>query len=158
MTRVSVGLLVQELDDVLADRGEAHPLLRQDGGGDGPLLAQDAEQEVLGADVVVQQPLGFLGRELQDALGLGAERDLDRGRDLLAEDRPALDFLADVLEGQVRAGEDAAGQALALADQAQQQVLGLDRDAPELAGLVAGEEEHPPRPFGVPFEHPAYLR
>ena len=107
----------------------------------GPLLAQDAEQQVLGADVVVQQPVGFLGRKLQHALGFGAERDLDRGRHLLAEDRAAFDFLADVLEGQVRAGKDPAGQALALANQAQKEVLGLDRDAAELAGLVAGEEE-----------------
>ena len=54
-------LLVEQLDDVLADGVEAHPLLHQDGGGDAALLAQDAEQQVLGADVVVQQPVGFFG-------------------------------------------------------------------------------------------------
>ena len=137
---------------------EPHPLLHQDGGGHGTLFAQDAQQQVLGPDVVVQQPVGFLGGKLQDALGLGAEGNLDRGRDLLAEHRPALNLLADIFERQVRTGEDAAGQALALANQTEQQVLGLDRDAPELAGLVAGEEENPPCPFGVPFEHPAYPR
>ena len=76
------------------------------------------EQQVLGADVVVQQPVGLFGRKLQHALGFGAERDLDRGRDLLAEDRAAFDFLADVFERQVRAREDPAGQALAFANQA----------------------------------------
>src|SRR6185436_16002540 len=133
-------------------------LLSEDGGGNRALLAQDAEQEVFGADVVVQEPVGFVGRELQDTLGLGAERNLDAGRDLLAEDRAPFDFLPDVLERQVRAGEDATGQALPLADEAQQQVLGFDRNASELAGLVPGEEENSSCPFGVPFEHPAYLR
>ena len=110
---------------------------------------------MLGADVVVEQAIGFFRRELQHALGFGAERDFDRGRDLLAEDRAAFDFLADVFEGQVRARENPAGQAFSFADQAKKQVLGLDRDASELACFVAGEEEHPPRSFGVPLEHPA---
>ena len=122
-------LLVEELDDVLADGVQAHPLFHQDGRRDRALFAQDAEQQVLGADVVVQQAVGLFGRELQDALGFRAERDLDRGRDFLAEHRAAFDFLADVLEGQVRAREDPARQALALANQAEQQVLGLNRDA-----------------------------
>ena len=152
------GLLVQQLDDVLADGVQAHPLFHQDGGGDRPLLAQDAEQQVLGADVVVQQPVGFFGRKLQHALGFGAERDLDRGRHLLAEDRAAFDFLADVFEREVRAREDPAGEPLAFANQAQQQVLGLNGDAAELAGLVTGEEENSPGPFGVPFEHPGLPR
>jgi hypothetical protein len=62
----------------------------------GPLFAKDAEQQVLGANVVVQQPVGLFGCKLQHALGFGAERDLDRGRNLLPEHGPAFDFLADV--------------------------------------------------------------
>ena len=150
-------LLVEQRDDVLADGVEAHPLFHEDGRRDGALFAQDAEQQVLGADVVVQQPVGFFGRELQDALGFRAERNLDRGRDLLAEHRAPFDFLADAFEGQVRAGEDPARQPLALANQPQQEVLGFDRDAAELTGLVAREEEHAPRSFRVAFEHPGYL-
>src|SRR5262245_62033996 len=37
-------------------------------------------------------------------------------------------------------------------------MLGLDRDAAELAGLITGEEQNPSRPFCVAFEHPACLR
>ena len=150
-------LLVEERDDVLADGVEAHPLFHEDGRRHRALFAQDAEQQVLGADVVVQQAVGFFGRELQDALGFGAEGNLDRGRDLLAEHRPAFDFLADAFEGEVRAGEDPAGQALAFADQPEQEVLGLDRDAAELTRLVPREEQHPPRSFRIAFEHPGYL-
>ena len=150
-------LLVQERDDVLADGVEAHPLFHEDRRRDGPLLAQDAQQQVLGPDVVVQQPVGFLGGVLQDALGFGAEGDFDRGRDLLAEHGPAFDFLANAFEGEVRAGENAAGQALALANQSEKQVLGLNRDAAELTRLVPREEQNPPRSFRIAFEHPGYL-
>ena len=130
------------------------PFSMQDGRRDRTLFAQDPEQQVLGADVVVQQPIGFFGRELQDALGFGAEGDLDRGRDLLAEHRAPFDFLADAFERQMRARKDPARQPLALADQSQQEVLGLNGDAAELAGFVAREEEHAPRSFRVAFEHP----
>ena len=112
---------------------------------------------MLGADVVVQQPIGLFGGELQHALGFRAERDLDRGRDLLAEDGAPFDFLADALEGEVRAREDAAGQPLALANQSEEEVLGLNRDAAELGGLVAREEQHASRTFRVAFEHPVSL-
>jgi hypothetical protein len=33
-------------------------------------------------------------------------------------------------------------------------VFGFNGDAAQLAGLVPGEEENPPSPFRVPFEHP----
>jgi hypothetical protein len=105
---------------------EAHPLFHQDGRGDRALLAKDAEQEMFSADVVVQQSIGFFGRVLQHPLGFGAERNLDRRRHLLAEYRAAFDVFPNVFEGQVGSGKDPACQALALANQAQQQVLGLD--------------------------------
>jgi hypothetical protein len=63
---------------------------------------------MLGPDVVVEQAIRFFGRELQDALGLRAERDLDRGRNLLAEHGAAFDFLADVFEGEMRARKNPA--------------------------------------------------
>ncbi len=148
------GLLIQQLHDVFAHLMQPHPFLHQDGGRDRALLAQDAEQEVLGADVVVQQPVGLFGRVLEHALGLGAERNLHRGGHLFAKDRPALDVLPDAFQGEVRARENPARQALALANQAQEQVLGLNGDASELARLVTGKKEHPSCSFGVAFEHP----
>jgi len=148
-----VGLLVEELDDVLAHGAEAHPLLGQDARGDALLLAQEAEQDVLGPDVVVEHALRLFRGVAEHALGIRRERDVDRGRDLVTVQGPALDLLADRLHREVALAEDPGGEALALADEAQQEVLGLDRVAPELAGLVAGEENDPPRPLGIPFEH-----
>jgi hypothetical protein len=57
----------------------------------------------------------------------------------------------------MRPREDAAREALAFTNQSQKEVLGLDRDATELTRFVTGEEEYSSGPFGVPFEHPAYL-
>ena len=150
-------LFVEERDDVLAYGVEAHPLFHEDRRRHGPLLAQDAQQQVLGADVVVEQPVRFLGGVLEHALGFGAEGDFNRGRDLLAKHGPAFDFLANTFEREVRAGKNAAGQALALANQSEEQVLGLNRDAAELTGLVPREEKNPPRSFRIAFEHPGYL-
>ena len=147
-------LLVQERDDVLADGVEPHPLFHQDGGCDRALLAQNTEQQMFRTDVVVQEPIGFFGRVLQHALGFGAEGDLDRRRYLLAKHGPAFDFLANAFEGQVRARENPAGEALALANQSEQEVLGFDRNAAELTRLVPGEKEDPPSPLRISFEHP----
>ena len=113
---------------------------------------------MLGADVVVQKTVGFFRCKLQNALGFCAEWYLDRGRHLLTKDGAAFDFLADVFEREVRARENAARQTFAFANQAEQEVLGLNGDAAELAGLVAREEEYSSSPFGVPFEHPGNLR
>jgi hypothetical protein len=57
----------------------------------------------------------------------------------------------------MRPGKDPAGKPFTLADQAEEEVLGLNRDASELAGLISGKEENPSRPFRVAFEHPACL-
>ena len=51
---------------------------------DALLLAHQAEQDVLGADVVVEHALRFLGGVAEDALALRGERDVHRGRDLVA--------------------------------------------------------------------------
>src|SRR5712692_10473145 len=110
---------------------------------------------MLGADVIVQQPVGLFGRKLQDALGFGAERDLDRGRYLLPEYGSTFDFFADVFEREVRARENAARQPFPFANQAEQEVLGFNRNAAQLTGFVAGEEKYSSCPFGVPFEHPS---
>ena len=147
-------LLVEQRDDVLANGVEPHPLFHEDRRGHRPLFAKDPEQQVLGADVVVEEAVRFFSGELQDALGFGAERNLDRGRDLLAKHRAPFDFLADAFQGKVRPGKNPAREPLALANEPEQQVLGLNRNTAKLGGLIAGEKEHAPRSFRVAFEHP----
>src|SRR4030095_11382105 len=116
----------QQLDDVFADLVEPHPLLHEDGRGDRSLLAKNAEQQVLGADVVVQEPVRLFGGVLQDALGFSAERNLNGGRNLVAEDRAAFDVLANVFEREVRSGKNPARETFSFSDQSEQQVFGLN--------------------------------
>jgi len=142
---------------ILADGGNAHPPLAQHSGGSRVLLAQKAEEDVLGADVVVEHPLRLLRGESEDALRIGREGDVHRGRDLLPVGRGILDLLANFLGGKLVLAEEAGGEPLALPDQAEQEVLGLDGGAPQLAGLVASEEDHAPRSFSVALEHTSLL-
>ena len=146
------GLLLRGALQLLADGGQAQAALGEDLGGEALLLAQQAEQEVFGADVLVGEALGLLGGVGEHALALVGEREVDRGGDLLADGGVALDLLADGLDRGVRA-QEAVGERLVLAQQAEQQVLGLDVRRTELAGLVAGKEDDSSRLLGIAFEH-----
>ena len=53
----------------------------------------------------------------------------------------------------MRARENPARKTFAFANQAQQQMLGLDRCATQLRGLIACKKEDTPRTFCVPFKH-----
>jgi hypothetical protein len=64
----------------------------------------------------------------------------------------AFDLLADGFDRRVRA-QEAVGQRLVLAQQAQQQMLGFDIRTAELAGFVPGEKDDPAGLFGITFKH-----
>src|SRR2546428_13819718 len=108
---------------------------------------------MLGADVIVPKTIGFVRRILEHPLCLGAERNLDGGRNLFLKRRAPDDLLSQLCERDVRAREDPAREAFALSNQPQQQMLGLDRRVAQPAGLVTGEEQDPTCSFGVPLEH-----
>ena len=110
------------------------------------------EQQMLGADVLVAQPLGFFRAIGQHALALMAQRQIDRSGNLLADGGVAFDLLADGFDGGVGAQEPVR-QRFVLAQQAEQQVLGFDVGTAELAGLVSREEDHSPRLLRITFKH-----
>ena len=68
-----------------ADGGKPQAALMQNLGGEALLLAQQAEQQVLGADVLVVQALGLLGAIGQHALAFVAERQIHRSGNLFAD-------------------------------------------------------------------------
>ena len=68
----------QQLDDLLADPGQVGAELDEDLGGDALALADEAEQDVLGADVVVAELQGLAERQLEDLLGPRGEGDVAR--------------------------------------------------------------------------------
>ena len=100
-----------------ADGGKAQSALVQDLGRETFLFAQQAQQQVLGADVLVVQPLGFFGAVGQHALALVAERQIHGSGNLLADGGVSFDLLADGFHRGVGAQEPVR-QRLVLAQQA----------------------------------------
>ena len=142
----------QQLDHLLADPVEVGTQLDQDLRGDALALADQAEQDVLGADVVVAELQRLAQRQLQHLLGPRRERDVPARR-LLALADDLLDLLADALQGDPEGLQGLRGDALTLVDQAEQDVLGADVVVVEHPGLFLGQDDNPPRSVGEPLEH-----
>ena len=128
-------------DHLVADLVGVGVEVEQDAGGDALVLTHQAEQDVLGADVVVAERERLAQRQLQDLLGARRERDLSGG-DLLAGADDPHHLRADALDGDVERLEDAGGQALLLAQQAEQDVLGADVVVLERARLFLGQDDY----------------
>ena len=118
-----------------ADLVEAHAKRLENPGRDPFALADEAEQQVLGADVVVAEAAGLVDRELDDPLGARRQPDLADDRPIAAAD-DELDGRADLGQLDVHVLEDVGGHALAFAHQAQQEVLGPDVVVVEPLGFV----------------------
>ena len=139
-------------DDLVADLLGVGVEVEQDAGGDALVLADQPEQDVLGADVVVTERERLAQRQLEHLLGARRERDLAGGDLLAGADDP--DHLgADALDGDVEGLEHAGGQALLLAEQAEQDVLGADVVVLEGPRLFLGEDDYLTGPLGESLEH-----
>ena len=141
----------EHADDLVADLLGVGVEVEQDARGDALVLAHEAEQDVLGADVVVAEGEGLAQRELQHLLRARRERDLAR-RHLVALADDAGDLGADLLHRDVEALEHAGGEPLLLAEEAEQDVLGADVVVLEGAGLVLGENDDLPGSLGEALE------
>ena len=121
-------------------------------GGEAFLFAQQAQQQVLGSNVLVRKSLRFFRGVGQYALALVAQGQVHGSRDLLPNRGVPFDLLPDRLHRSMGPKEPI-GERLVFAQQAQQQVLRLDVRRTELAGFIAREEDHAPGLFRVPFKH-----
>jgi hypothetical protein len=127
--------------------------------GDALALAHQAQQQVLGADVVVPHAAGFFDRQLQHLLRRRRQFDLAAG--VPADSRQTLDRLFDARRIEAELAQDAPGDAALFADQAEQQVLGADVVVVQPLGLFVSQAENPARPLGEPLHligHGALLR
>src|SRR5581483_6232492 len=154
---LATGVPGEQLDDGLPNAVQVGAELLEDLGGDPLALADEAEQDVLGPDVVVAELEGLAKRELQDLLGPRRERDV-AGRSGLTLPDDLLDLLADGLEGDVQRLERLGGDPFALVDEAEQDVLGPDVVVVEHPRLFLREDHHPPGSVGEAFEHVSVLR
>ena len=74
------GVAGEQLDDLLADAREVGAELHEDLRGDAFAFADQAEEDVLGADVVVAELQRLAQRELEHLLRARRERDVARRR------------------------------------------------------------------------------
>ena len=141
----------EHADDLVADLLRVRVEVEQDARGDALVLAHEAEQDVLGADVVVAERERLAQRQLEHLLRARGERDLAR-RDLVALADDAGDLGADLLHGDVERLEDARGKPFLLAQQAEQDVLGADVVVLERPRLVLREDDDLPGSLGESLE------
>ena len=139
-------------DDLVADLLGVGVEVEQDPRGDALVLADEAEQDVLGADVVVAQGERFPQRELEHLLRARRERDLS-GRDLVALADDARDLRPHLFHGDVERLEHPRRETLFLAEQSEQDVLGADVVVLERPRLVLREDDDLASPFSEAFEH-----
>ena len=149
-----VGLaLFEDRDRLFAHAVDVEALGGEDARGRRRLDAQDADQQMLGADVLMQHRLRFVRGVREDLLRLLGERQFGGRGDAVDEEAVAFDFAADLFRLDVEAGEDLFDDLLPLAQDAEEDVLGLDDARAELGGFVAGEEECAACFLVVFFEH-----
>ena len=146
----------QHPDDLVADLLRVGVEVEQDAGRDALVLAHEAEQDVLGADVVVAEAERLAQGELEHLLGARRERDL-AGGDLLAGADDAHDLRAHALDGDVERLEDPCRKALLLAQQSEQDVLGADVVVLELPRLFLGKDDDLAGSLCESLEHVGYL-
>ena len=100
---------------------------------------KQAQQDVLGADVVMAQVAGLFHRVLDDLLGPRRLRQLAHGDHVGAALHELLHLQADLAEVDVQVLQHVGGHAAAFLDQAQQDVLGADVFVVEPLGLLVGQ-------------------
>src|SRR5206468_7601261 len=146
------GVAGEQLDHGLADAVEVGAQLLEHLGRDAFSLTDQPEQDVLGADVVVTELERLAERQLQDLLGARRERDVTRRRRLtLADD--LLDLLTHGVEVDVEAVERLGGNAFALVDQTEEDVLGPDVVVVEHPRFFLREDHDPSGAIREPLEH-----
>ena len=145
--------LLGDRQNLLAQGVDVEALLGEDAHRDATFDAQDTDQQVLRSHRGVQHRLGFVRGVGKDLLRFLGQRQLGGRGDALDENAFALDLAANVFRPGVEATEELGDGLLALPQDAEQHVLGLDHPASELGGLVAGEKQCPPRLLVELLEH-----
>ena len=143
----------QDLDHLLANPGLIGAHLHEHLGRDPLALSHQAEEDVLGPDVVVPELERLAQRQLEHLLRPRRERDVPRPGasppwPMISSTRARVRSSVDPERGQGRRRD-----AVALVDQPEEEVLGADVVVVEQARLFLGQDDHPPGPVGEAFEH-----
>ena len=130
---------VEFLEDFVAGAFDIDFQALEHAGGDAFALAQQAEQDVLGADVGMVEALGLLARQREHFLDARRVRDVADHLGLRAAADLLFDFHAHGLHVETHLLQHVDGNSLAEFDQAEEQVLGPDVIMVEAVGLFPGQ-------------------
>jgi hypothetical protein len=92
-------------------------------------LAQQAEEQMLGPNMLVAEAFSFFGCVSQHPFAWVADGKVDRGGSSLANRRVAFDLFSDGLDGSV-GPQEPVRQRFVFAEQTQEEMLGLDVGEP----------------------------
>ncbi|MNY32904.1 hypothetical protein D3C86_1671500 [compost metagenome] len=146
------GALAEHADDVGADARQVDAQVLEHANGHALALADQTQEQVLGADVVVAELPGLIPGELEDALGAGGEGDLHRHEAGAAAD-DLLDLDPRVLQADAHALEGLGGHTGALANQPKKDLLGADEVVTQAPGFFLRQHDHLDGFLSKSFEH-----
>jgi hypothetical protein len=129
-------------DDLVTDLPGFSVEGEQDAGSDALVYANECEQDVLGANVVMSKSLRLTLGLCEHPLRTGREGDF-AGGNLLAGADDAHHLSAHTLDGDVQAFENPSGHTLLLAEKTEQDVHGADAFVLERPRLILGKGDRP---------------
>ena len=142
----------QQLDHLLTHAGQLGAQLDEDLGGHALALTNQAEKNVLGADVVVAELQRLAKAQLENLLRARGERDV-AGRRLLTLADDLLDLAADAFERDAQRLQRLGGYAFTLVNKSQQDVLGADVVVVEHPGFFLSQDDDPAGAVGESLKH-----
>ena len=145
--------VTEQVQHFFADLFQLEAQIHQDLGCHAFLLAQQPQQDVLGAHVVVVQVACLFHRILDDLLGTRRLRQLAHRDHFWSALDQLLDFQANLAEIDVQVLQHVGGDAAAFFDQSQQDVLGADILVVESLRLLVRQLHHLSGSIGKSFVH-----
>ena len=142
----------EQLDDLLANTRQVGAELDEHLRGNAFALADETEEDVLGADVVVAELQCFAQRQLEHLLGARCEWDVTRRRRAtLADD--LFDLIADGLERDAETLERLRRDPFTFVDESEENVFGADVAVAQQPSFLLSKHHDPPCPIGEAFKH-----
>ena len=141
------GRLAEDSRGFAANTLEVHAKAFENPGSDAFTFSDKAEEEVFGADVAMREPACFVDGEFDDLLRPWRKADFTENCAVAPTDNE-FDSRANLVQFDSEIGEDLRGHAIALAHQAQENVLGADVVMVEAMRFFLRKREHTPRSFG----------
>ena len=120
-----LGLFLRGTCKFLADGRQTETALMQNFGSEAFLFAQQTQEQVLGANVLMGETFRLFRGIGEHALTLIAQRQIDGGRYLLANGGVAFDLFPNGFDRRMLP-EEPIGERLVFAKESEQQVLGLN--------------------------------